>query len=323
MKFEGKNKECDFRHSSKLKVIVAIISTFNVFTAASCNQEDTLFKVGSVTPKHKKRKNGTTHKVIVEKRKKDYKRCTNVEEGRRRRTSNCKEFSRARKEKNVTIRRSLRNPNDKKSDGTKGRSSTKEKLTLFYKTYNPNKLDEVDELLEKYDGREEEMFRRLLSKYRADPSVFGLDGMTTSKVNTFIPQSEKSETTFGFTVANASSKPDTFQSTVPVRGFGTSNNVFKSSYSSFAEASASFSASQTVKNGSSFLSFGSLAAPSFTSLATPSFNSLAATKTSVGNGFGSFSSSKPATFGGVWGRTSNIRTNRSFDSEAMEGMDCD
>jgi hypothetical protein len=25
----------------------------------------------------------------------------------------------------------------------------------------------------------------------------------------------------------------------------------------------------------------------------------------------------------VWGQTSNIRTNRSFDSEAMEGMDCD
>jgi len=233
------------------------------------------------------------------------------------------EFRRAKKEKNVTNRRSLRNTNDNKSNGTKGCSSTKEKLTLFYKKYNPTKLDEIDELLEKYDGREEEMFRRLLSKYRADPSVFGLDGMIASKASTFTPQSGKSDTTFGFAVATASSKPDTFRSTVPVRGFGTSNNVFKSTYSSFAEASASFSSSQTVKNGSSSLSFGSSAAPSFTALATPSFSSLAATTTSIGKGFGSSSSPKPATFGGVWGQTSNIRTNRSFDSEAMEGMDCD
>ncbi|KAL3781479.1 hypothetical protein HJC23_009148 [Cyclotella cryptica] len=288
--------------------------------------DDPLFKVGSVTPKHSKRKNGATHKVIVEKRKKDYKRCTNVEEGRRRRSTNSKEFRRAIKEKNVTNRRSLRNPNNK-TVGEINRSSNKEKLTLFYKTYNPSKLDEVDELLERYVGREEEMFRRLLNKYKADPSVFGLDGITPSKIHTpFTPQPGKSGTASGSPVAQASTKPHPFSSTVtPVSGFGVSNNLSKSSYSSFAEASASFSASQSLKNGSSALSFGSLAAPSFRSLATPSFSSLAATKASSGSGFQSLSSSssKPTTFAAVWGQTINIRRNRSFDSEAIEGMDCD
>ena len=47
-------------------------------------------------------------------------------------------------------------------------------LSSFYREKNPGKLAEVDKLLAKYNGNEEQMFRNLAKKYQLDPSVFGV-----------------------------------------------------------------------------------------------------------------------------------------------------
>ncbi len=52
--------------------------------------------------------------------------------------------------------------------------SPRDMLVGFYQNYNPSKIAEVDKLLEKYRGSEEQMFRNLAKKYQLDPAVFGL-----------------------------------------------------------------------------------------------------------------------------------------------------
>jgi hypothetical protein len=47
-------------------------------------------------------------------------------------------------------------------------------LASFYQTHNPSKVNEVDTLLAKYAGREEQMFLALAKKYNLDPSMFGV-----------------------------------------------------------------------------------------------------------------------------------------------------
>jgi hypothetical protein len=53
-------------------------------------------------------------------------------------------------------------------------------LFAFYQQHNPSKLSEVDKLLAKYQGKEENMFRNLAKKYNMDPSVFGLSSTPTN-----------------------------------------------------------------------------------------------------------------------------------------------
>lgn len=52
--------------------------------------------------------------------------------------------------------------------------SPRDLLVAFYQQHNAAKIAEVDKLLEKYKGNEEQMFRNLAKKYSLDPSVFGL-----------------------------------------------------------------------------------------------------------------------------------------------------
>lgn len=47
-------------------------------------------------------------------------------------------------------------------------------LVAFYQQHNPAKIAEVEKLLEKYRGNEEQMFRNLAKKYQLDPAIFGL-----------------------------------------------------------------------------------------------------------------------------------------------------
>lgn len=47
-------------------------------------------------------------------------------------------------------------------------------LLQFYQQKNPSKISEVDKVLQKYRGNEEQLFRNLAKKYSMDPSVFGL-----------------------------------------------------------------------------------------------------------------------------------------------------
>lgn len=50
-------------------------------------------------------------------------------------------------------------------------------LSAFYQKYNPSKVAEVDRILLKYQGKEEQMFRQLANKYNLDPSTFGLSAL--------------------------------------------------------------------------------------------------------------------------------------------------
>jgi hypothetical protein len=46
-----------------------------------------------------------------------------------------------------------------------GGESYRNRLIVFYKVHNSSKLDTVDSTLEKYKGKEEELFRKLQAKY--------------------------------------------------------------------------------------------------------------------------------------------------------------
>jgi len=52
----------------------------------------------------------------------------------------------------------------------------REILISFYQTHNPTKISEVDKLLAKYAGKEEQLFRNLAKKYNLDPKMFGIQG---------------------------------------------------------------------------------------------------------------------------------------------------
>ena len=41
----------------------------------------------------------------------------------------------------------------------------RERLVKFYQTHNPGNLHNLDEILQKYAGREEDLFRKLEKKY--------------------------------------------------------------------------------------------------------------------------------------------------------------
>ena len=53
-------------------------------------------------------------------------------------------------------------------------SSPKEVLLAFYRDKNPQKIAEVDKVLNKYQGNMEGLFRNLAKRYNVDPARFGL-----------------------------------------------------------------------------------------------------------------------------------------------------
>jgi len=58
-------------------------------------------------------------------------------------------------------------------------------LYQFYQEKNPSKVTEVDKLLSKYNGKEEQMFRNLAKKYQLDPSVFGISAAAPTQAPGF------------------------------------------------------------------------------------------------------------------------------------------
>mmetsp|Transcript_20442 Transcript_20442/g.33867 ORF Transcript_20442/g.33867 Transcript_20442/m.33867 type:complete len:276 (-) Transcript_20442:118-945(-) len=55
-----------------------------------------------------------------------------------------------------------------------------QRLTAFYKQYEPEKVDNVPQLLEKYEGKEEKLFTALVKKYGAEPEDPYYDGSDES-----------------------------------------------------------------------------------------------------------------------------------------------
>jgi len=155
-------------------------------------------------------------------------------------------------------------------------------LVSYYQTHNPSKLNEVDTLLNKYAGREEQLFLNLAKKYNLDPSMFGIvapqPAATTPSTGTM---------TFGSPapVGNTS----VFGSAPTAIGFGSASTAggFSASGGGFGTSSGFGSASQ----GGGFGSLASSAGAGFGSLAS----------SAAGTGFGAFgggvSGSQPNPFG--------------------------
>lgn len=267
------------------------------FVAASFNP----FKLGSVTPKSTRR-NGSTYNEHAQKRRMNYKRSADLSNGRRRRSEDCEDSRRDRKQKRVATRRSQRSKaaqEEKEEDAT-----IKDKITRFYKQYNPAKLGEIDGLLEKYSGRETEMFSRLVKRYNADPALFGLDKVvkvsTSTNAADGAPRSINSNTLASGFAFGVSSTPAAFGSSETFKGFGSVTTETKWGSSNFTAPTSSFlsldKATSTFASsrGTKHVSFG---------LGTTTFG-------------GAFSSrnDKPKTFGSIAWDT-GIRANSSFDSE--------
>lgn len=60
-----------------------------------------------------------------------------------------------------------------------GGRNPRDMLYEFYATHNPTKVNEVDKLLAKYAGKEEQLFANLAKKYNKDPSIFGIAATAT------------------------------------------------------------------------------------------------------------------------------------------------
>lgn len=67
--------------------------------------------------------------------------------------------------------------------------SPREMLMAFYQQKNPSKLTEVDKVLAKYIGKEEQLFRNLAKKYNLDPTVFGLQAAVGNSPG-FVPSAQ-------------------------------------------------------------------------------------------------------------------------------------
>ena len=97
--------------------------------------------------------------------------------------------------------------------------SPREILTAFYQQKNPNKVSEVDKLLQKYAGKEEQLFRNLAKKYQLDPAFFGISSAPTAGFGSPPPATSG----FGSTSAagafgGAAPSPSPFGSTQPSAG---------------------------------------------------------------------------------------------------------
>jgi len=152
-------------------------------------------------------------------------------------------------------------------------------LSAFYQQYNPAKVAEVDKLLAKYRGNEEQMFRNLAKKYNLDPSIFGLSAAAPAG-GTFGSPSIEGTPGFG--------QPSVLGGVSAFGGSGAS--PFGGSTSSGGGGGfGQFASSPAPGQG-----FGSTAGGSFGGVS--SFGSLAQSPSAAG-GFGAFSSPAPAPFG--------------------------
>jgi hypothetical protein len=137
-------------------------------------------------------------------------------------------------------------------------------LHQFYQEKNPSKVAEVDKVLAKYSGKEEQMFRNLAKKYQLDPSVFG--------------------------IAPGAPTPG-FGSPAIAPAFGQASTM-GSSASPFGQSPGGFGQPSTFGGGVSSMSVPKPPGQTFGSGSTSGFGSSGAA------GFGSLAQSNPSPFGG-------------------------
>ena len=166
-----------------------------------------------------------------------------------------------------------------------GGRTPREVLTEFYQKHNPSKVSEVDKLLTKYLGNEEQLFRNLAAKYKLDPAQFGVSSAST-------PAAFGTPTAGGAGFGQPSSLGTPSAGGI---GFGQPSSLGSSP---FVGTPSSFSAAATPSSGG-FGQFSSQSA-GFGSSSSPggaSFGSLA--QGPAPSGFGTFGAPQQNTpFGG-------------------------
>ena len=135
-------------------------------------------------------------------------------------------------------------------------------LLQFYQEKNPSKVTEIDKVLAKYSGKEEQMFRNLAKKYQLDPSVFGIAAAPPNPTQGFVAAA--STPAFGQPSAMGGASP-------------------------FGQSSRGFGQPSALGGGSSSMSAPKPPGQTFGSGATSSFGA---------SGFGSLAQSSPSPFGG-------------------------
>jgi hypothetical protein len=142
--------------------------------------------------------------------------------------------------------------------------TAREMLVSFYQQKNPSKVAEVDKLLGKYRGNEEQMFRNLAKKYQLDPSVFGLPAAPPAPAGGFGspqpgPVAFGQQSTLGASPFGQQSTPGGASPFGQSSGFG-------------QQPAAGFGGGPAASSGSSAHTFGSGTGATF---GAPSFGTLA------------------------------------------------
>ena len=180
------------------------------------------------------------------------------------------------------------------SNVSSGQPDYNKMLTEFYQKYNPAKIGpigEVGKALEKYKGKEAEMFKKLAQKYNAPNPMQGDQssaGGTTTASSSFgfgnMAASMGSTSTTPFSTSSAQSKSISQFASAP-SPFGGNTGQTKSPFSSTPSATPFGAPSATASSASPFTS---------TSTTTSAFGG-----TASGGAFGSQSAaSAPSPFGG-------------------------
>jgi hypothetical protein len=171
--------------------------------------------------------------------------------------------------------------------GTFSSGSARDRLVSFYRQHNPSKVEEVDKLLTKYQGNEEQLFRNLAKRYNLDPAVFGLPS-TPSLGSTPPPPSHPTQPAPSFGGGSPGfGQPSALGSSPFGIPFGSSGTT--------ASTSSPFAASQSSGFGqiSAIGAFGS-GAGSSSAAPVGSAPSLGGFGSTSGGVFGSAASSAPA-----------------------------
>lgn len=165
-----------------------------------------------------------------------------------------------------------------------GGRNPRDMLYEFYKTYNPTKVNEVDKLMAKYAGNEEQLFSNLAKKYNKDPSIFGISATQTPTNTT--PAFGSPAPLGGASMTGA--------------GFGTTS-PFGGAPSSTASAFGSSAGGGFGSSGGGGFAAAAAGGASFGSLASSSGGGFGAAAAAPSTGFGGFGgAAAPATtFGGA------------------------
>lgn len=187
---------------------------------------------------------------------------------------------------------------------TFGGRPTREIVVAFYQKYNPSKMAEIDKVLTKYAGKEEQLLRNLAKKYNVDPTFLGISNSMLA--------TQPSGGSFGSNPANSFGQANS--------GFGNSMNPSSTPFGASTSPMGGMSgfgkpsglsgnapALGGLPSGSS--TFASVSGTGFGSLAS---NSDKSASSFGGGGFGggmnsssggnnTFASATPGTFGGFGG----------------------